>query len=360
MKRFKRRLTFYILSRFALWVAVFTIILGILFVVAISFGRGRIWQPGLLYDLLSFVIRHTVEFFIIGWIFGFLLIFIRFWFKTLGYLDKVIKATEAVYKSESELIILPDVLKEVENRLNQIKLDIIESGRAAKDAEQRKNDLIVYLAHDLKTPLTSVIGYLTLLKDEQGISGELRLKYLSVSLEKAYRLEELINEFFEITRYNLSSLSLDISKINLTRMIEQITYELEPVYTGKNLKFELFVEPDLMLNCDANKMRRVFDNLIRNAAGYSYPGTEISISGGRVNGMVKIKVRNKGDTIPPEKLSRLFEQFYRADEARTAGTGGAGLGLAIAKEIIELHGGVITAFSENDTVEFEVAVPDSL
>ena len=360
MKRFKRRLTLYILSRFALWALVFTLALGVLFVLAISFGRGRVWQPGFVFDLLSFVLRYAAEFFIIAWVIGFLLIFAAFWFKTLGYLDKVIKATEAVYRSETELIILPDVLKEVENQLNQIKLNIIEGRNAAKEAEQRKNDLIVYLAHDLKTPLTSVIGYLTLLKDERDISDELKQKYVSVSLDKASRLEGLIDEFFEITRYNLTSLSLEISEINLTRMIEQIAYEFNPVLNEKNLKFEFSLELDVKLRCDAGKMRRVFDNLIRNAVSYSYPGTAISLSGGRACGMVKIKVGNNGDTIPPEKLSRLFEQFYRADGARATGAGGAGLGLAIAKEIIERHGGTITAFSGYNLVEFEVAVPDGL
>lgn len=105
----------------------------------------------------------------------------------------------------------------------------------AKKAEKRKNDLIVYLAHDLKTPLSSVIGYLNLLKDEQQISDELREKYLSISLDKAERLEDLINEFFEITRFNLSNITLEYRMINLTRMLEQLVYEFKPMLAEKNL-----------------------------------------------------------------------------------------------------------------------------
>mgnify|MGYP001240331856 FL=1 len=123
----------------------------------------------------------------------------------------------------------------------------------------------MYLAHDLKTPLSSVIGYLNLLRDEKQISEELREKYLNISLDKAERLEELINEFFEITRFNLSNITLVYSKINLTMMLEQLGHEFKPMLAGKNLKCEFDVQPDMMLSCDANKLQRVFDNVLRNA-----------------------------------------------------------------------------------------------
>ena len=145
-----------------------------------------------------------------------------------SYLNQVLEATEGIYSEEE--IRLPEELRAAEEQLNHMKFQLERNARAAKEAEQRKNDLIVYLAHDLKTPLTSVIGYLTLLRDEGQISGkELRTKYLSISLEKAEHLEDLINEFFEITRFNLSTLTLETSRLNLTRMLEQITYEFQPM-----------------------------------------------------------------------------------------------------------------------------------
>jgi len=358
MNRFKRKFSFYILTRFITWLVVFTVALAVCFLAAMYFGVNRMWFPGPLYDLLSFLLRNAILLFILCWIIGFILIFIVFWIKTLGYLENIIKATEAVYRSENELIILPEALKEVESQMNQIKLNIKESQRAAKEAEQRKNDLIVYLAHDLKTPLTSVIGYLTLLRDEDTISEEIRKKYLAISLEKAERLEDLINEFFEITRFNLTATHLNISNINLTRMIEQIAYEFKPLFLEKGLEYDITLDPDIMIKCDANKMSRVFDNIIRNAVNYSFNGTTISISGGREGGKVKLKFRNAGDTIPSDKLNRIFEQFYRLDDSRATRTGGAGLGLAIAKEIITLHGGVITAVSQDETIEFEVVISD--
>ena len=215
------------------------------------------------------------------------------------------------------------------------------------------------LAHDLKTPLASVIGYLNLLHDERQISEELREKYLSISLNKAERLEDLINEFFEIARFNLSTITLQYSRINLTRLLEQLIYEFKPMLQEKNLSCQLSIAEDVMLRCDADKIQRVFDNLFRNAIIYSFENTAIDIVATEQADKLRISFINHGDTIPEEKLDRIFEQFYRLDTARSTKSGGAGLGLAIAKQIVELHGGTITAKSEQERDEFEVILPAS-
>ena len=184
----------------------------------------------------------------------------------------------------------------------------------------------------------------------------MREKYLATALDKAERLEDLINEFFEITRFNLSEITLQYSQINLTRLLEQLTFEFKPMLAEKNLTCELQVPEDMTLRCDANKIQRVFDNLLRNAALYSYPNTKIEITAEKQEKQVTIHFRNHGDTIAAEKLARIFEQFYRLDAARSS-NGGAGLGLAIAKQIVELHGGRIYAESASNTVEFTVTLP---
>lgn len=204
-----------------------------------------------------------------------------------------------------------------------------------------------------------MIGYLTLLRDEPQISEELRQKYLSISLEKAERLEELINEFFEITRFNLQNLTLSYEKVNLTRLLEQLTYEFKPIFAEKNLNYFLEIEPDTMIRCDINKMQRVLDNLLRNAVNYSFENTTIHILAVQNTDSMHIKFINQGPTIPQEKLERIFEQFYRLDTARSSKSGGAGLGLAIAKEIVELHHGRITAKSSDEIIEFHVMIPIS-
>ena len=138
--------------------------------------------------------------------------------------------------------------------MNEVRLQIRRNEQLAKDAEQRKYDLVVYLALDLKTPLTSVIGYLTLLKEEQMISPELREKYLSISLSKAERLEELINEFFEITRFNLTQLELELSTVSLDRMLEQTVYEFHPMLKEKSLTCRLDIEPEhITISCEIGR-----------------------------------------------------------------------------------------------------------
>lgn len=354
----KRALSLRILSRFFISITIYTVIMIILYLIAGRFFRLFIWyKSNLIYQILNYFDDHYIEFFIIIMGIGYLIIFLYYWIKTLGYLEKIIKATEVLYNTKEELVELPPDLKEVEYRMNQIKLDVQRNERAAKEAEQRKNDLVVYLAHDLKTPLTSVIGYLTLLRDEQQISEELREKYLSISLDKAERLEELINEFFEITRFSLTNISLELSRINLTRMLEQITYEFKPMLSEKDLSCNLIAVSEIMIQCDVNKLQRVFDNLLRNAINYSFPGSTIEIKVIQSEAAITITFINHGNTIPAEKLERIFEQFYRLDTARTSKTGGAGLGLAIAKEIIELHKGKITAVSENDLIQFTITLP---
>jgi len=355
----KRDLSFRILTRFFVAIMIYSIIMLTLYFIARQFLKQFIWyDQDFFYTIFNLIDDNYIEFFIIILGTGYLIIFLFYWIKTLGYLENIIKATEVTYNTKDEFIKLPPELKEVEYLMNQIKVDIQKNERAAKEAEQRKNDLVVYLAHDLKTPLTSVIGYLTLLRDENQISQELREKYLSISLEKAERLEELINEFFEITRFNLTNLSLELSKINLTRMLEQITYEFKPMLSDKNLSCIVNAAPNIMMKCDVNKMQRVFDNLIRNAINYSFPGGIINISVVLSDAGVQLSFLNHGNTIPSEKLEKVFEQFYRLDTSRTSKTGGAGLGLAIAKEIVELHGGMITAVSENEVIEFIITLPN--
>lgn len=276
-----------------------------------------------------------------------------------NYFEEINKGIDGLINENAENISLSSELLPLERKLNIVKHTIEKQKSDMMSAEQRKNDLIMYLAHDLKTPLASVIGYLNLLHDEKQISEELREKYLSVSLDKAERLEDLINEFFEISKYNLSTITLQYGKINLARLLEMLLYEFQPMLKEKNLTCNLSVSDDITMKCDANKIQRAFDNLLRNAVIYSFDGTNIDISVTEKGSNAVIEFTNHCDTIPTEKLDRIFEQFYRLDAARSSGSGGAGLGLAIAKQIIELHGGTITAESENETVRFEITLPAS-
>lgn len=251
--------------------------------------------------------------------------------------------------------------RKADKEAKELEAALSAQQKIAQQEQLRKKDLVAFLAHDLKTPLTSVIGYLSLLHDEPQISPELRARYTDIALDKALRLEELTNEFFDITRFSLTSLALETEQINLSRMLEQITYEFLPVLADKGLSWQLEIQPEVQINGDPDKLQRVFDNLIRNAVNYSYPDTAVTLrmkTADEPGGShVEICISNRGRTIPPEKLSRIFEQFFRLDTSRSSATGGAGLGLAISREIVELHGGGIQAESADENIVFTLWLP---
>ena len=278
-------------------------------------------------------------------------------FKSFRYLSKVTGSIDAVFRRDDTFIELPADLKQVEVKLNTLKQNAMNSERLATQAEQRKNDLVVYLAHDIKTPLTSVIGYLSLLNEAGDMPVEQKAKYVHLTLEKAYRLERLIDEFFEITRFNLQTIVLNKSQINLTFMLQQMADEFYPILAPQGKEAVVRAPDELVLWGDADKLSRVFNNILKNAAAYSYENSKILIEAASHGHDVMITFINEGDPIPPERLEMIFEKFFRLDAARSTNTGGAGLGLAIAKEIAVAHGGDIEAVSEAGKTVFSVRLP---
>lgn len=277
--------------------------------------------------------------------------------RPLRYLDDIVEAAKQLAQPGEKLIELPAELRDIQDDMNLAKQQALRAEAGAREAEQRKNDLIVYLAHDLKTPLTSVIGYLNLLQDEPDLSAETRARYTGIALAKALRLEDLLNEFFEITRFNLTHLELELAQVDLALMLRQVAAEFGPMLAEKKLECELELPETLPYRCDPDKLARVLDNLLRNAVNYSYEGGVVRVRAAAGPEGVTLRVQNPGPTIPPEKLGRIFERFFRLDSSRGSGSGGAGLGLAIAKQIVELHGGRISAASGGETVEFTVTLP---
>ena len=262
-------------------------------------------------------------------------------------MDKVMKNPEQDVKLSNELIIL-------ENRLNRIRVDILTNKNKAKEEVQKRNDLLMYIAHDLKTPLTSVIGYLNLLEDEKQISKDIQEKYINIALKKSLRLEELINQFFEITRYNLQEIPIIKNKIDLSILLDQLLDEFYPMLQEKNLKYVINKPKQISFLGDGDKLARAFGNIIKNAINYSYENTNIEIDVEQNEDAIKLSFRNKWDKIPDYKLDKIFEKFYRVDEARTTTTGGIGLGLAITKHIIELHNGSISVKNDDELIEFYI------
>ena len=273
------------------------------------------------------------------------------------YFSEINQGIESLLTDGGEQIHLSPEMLPFERKLNAVKRALAERKEQTALAERRKDELVMYLAHDIRTPLTSVIGYLNLLEEEPDSPPEQRAKRVHIALDKAYRLETMIHELFEITRYNSQQITLSRETVDLCCLLVQLMDELTPVLAARGNTAVLRMDEDLTVQGDAEKLARVFGNILKNAAAYSDPQTKITVSARRAEQDVIIRFQNRGEDIPAEKLEALFDKFYRLDQARSTGTGGTGLGLAIAKEIVLLHGGSIQAASEHRTITFTVRLP---
>lgn len=253
---------------------------------------------------------------------------------------------------------------EVEGAINRVRERERQSAQALTDEARRKDDLVTYLAHDLKTPLASVVGYLSLLQEAPDLPAEQRVRFTGVALDKAHRLDALIEEFFDITRFDFHDIVLTRGYVDLGLMLAQVADEFYPILSDQRKDASIEVEPGLTVLVDGDKMARVFNNIMKNAIAYSYEGSTIRVSADREQdaatgaACVRIRFENQGDPIPAPKLKVIFEKFYRLDAARATNRGGAGLGLAIAKEIVNAHGGAIECISTPEHTVFTITLPE--
>ena len=273
------------------------------------------------------------------------------------WLEDIRAATRRLVEEREDPVVLPRELSPIQDDLNAIRRQLAAREQSAQEAEQRRGDLVAFLAHDLKTPLTSVVGYLTLLHDDPRLDVEQRAKFTGIALDKALRLEELLGEFFDITRMDLDSGAGEKVPIQLSVLLEQLSDEFYPLFAEKNLTCVADIQPHLVVRGDPDKLARVFDNVLRNAVSYSIPGGTVDVVAKAMGSYTEITIQDEGLEIPEGELANIFEKFYRLDAARSTRTGGAGLGLAIAKEIVELHGGSIRCESNGKLTSFIISLP---
>ena len=296
-------------------------------------------------------------FFAVAVLLIFTVLMVRIFRWVTGYFREVNQGIESLLADDEKQIQLSSEMLPFERKLNSVKQTLAERKMETALAEQRKDELVMYLAHDIRTPLTSVIGYLNLLEEDPNMPPEQRAARVHIVLEKAYRLETMVNEFFEITKYKSQKITLSKENIDLYYMLVQLSDELSPVLAPRGNTVTLHLDENLTIEADPEKLARVFNNILKNAASYSFPHTEIVISAEKLEHEVIIRFQNSGEDIPNEALASLFNKFYRVDQSRSSDTGGTGLGLAIAKEIVTLHGGAISASSKNHVVTFTVSLP---
>lgn len=274
-----------------------------------------------------------------------------------SYINVISDSSERLFDGSEDYIDLPPEMKELEIKLNHFRSESIKNKKLAEENEKKKDELIVYLAHDIKTPLTVVIGYLSLLDEIEDMPLEQRKKYIELALNKAYRLEELINELFDIARFNSEKIILGKEELNLNMMLEQIIDDFFPILKEINKNINLNTSDNISIYADPDKLSRVFNNLIKNAINYSKENTDIDINVKKKNKEIEVEIINQGKTIPKDKLDKIFENFYRLDTSRTSKTGGSGLGLAISKQIVELHNGNIKVNSDKNKTIFTIILP---
>ena len=296
--------------------------------------------------------------YVIFGIFVFTITFLILQEKSFRYITEICNAMENI--SEGDLNTTVEVVGDDEfavmaANLNKMVEDLKELMDKEREAERTKNELITNVAHDLRTPLTSIIGYLELLSGDMKLDPEVQKKYINIAYVKTKRLEKLIEDLFGFTKLNYGKISMNVSQVDVVKLLSQLLEEFYPSFVDKNLSYELQSNvPVQIITADGNLLARLFDNLINNAIKYGADGKRILVKIHGEEEIVTIQVINYGYVIPAEELTLIFTQFYRVEQSRSTNTGGTGLGLAIVKNIVDMHGGDISVASDLSGTVFTV------
>ena len=294
-------------------------------------------------------------------ILGILLFSVTFMILQEPYIRYISRISEAVQNiSEGNLNTVIDVIGDDEfssmaANLNHMAADIKKLMEKERESERTKNELITNVAHDLRTPLTSIIGYLELLAGNQQVPADMQNKYIEIAYGKSRRLQKLIEDLFGFTKLNCGKIAMHVGQIDIVKLLGQLVEEAYPNFVEKGLSYDLQSNvPAKIINADGNLLARLFDNLIGNAIKYGADGKRVLVKIHAESETVTVSVTNYGYVIPADELPLIFNKFYRVEQSRSSSTGGTGLGLAIAKEIVDMHGGTISVASDLNGTVFTV------
>ena len=276
-------------------------------------------------------------------------------------LENIINETEIMANGDLDRLINVEEegdIKRLADNINSISKQLKDRTIEERKAQQTKTDLITNVSHDLRTPLTSIMGYLEII-DSDKYEDEVRLRYYAnIAYEKSKSLNLLINDLFELTKMQNNTVNLDKKKINLVELLGQVVAYFECQFKNSDMESRVdFSEDKLIVKADAEKLVRAFENLLSNAIKYGKEGRYIDVITKLEDNMAVIQVINYGKFISSVDLPHIFDRFYRVEKSRNSDIGGSGLGLAITKNIIELHEGTIEAYSDNSKTIFEVRLP---
>jgi hypothetical protein len=255
-----------------------------------------------------------------------------------------------------------DEFSEMGENLNRLGEELRSLMEREREAEKSKSELVTNIAHDLRTPLTSIVGYLDILRAKRdNLDAETTAHYTDIAYEKSKKLEKLINELFGFTKLSGGELAMHVSRLDLVQLLAQLLEEFYPSFANAGLHYELIADRETLgIEGDPELLARVFENLIGNAIKYGAEGKQLRVYLTTEEQSVTVRVVNYGKLIPAEELPHVFDRFYRVEQSRNAKTGGTGLGLTIAKNIVEMHRGEITVTSDWSGTAFVVRLPRNL
>ena len=341
--------------------AIITCLVEVFLITNLSMVARYIQQSGKVSALVHFILGQHLAVVILYVLLGIVIFSVTFMILEepgIRYLGRISDAVQSI--SQGNLNTEVDVTGDDEfsamaANLNKMSSDIRKLMDKEREAERTKNELITNVAHDLRTPLTSIIGYLELLAGNTQIPQEMQHKYIEIAYSKSRRLEKLIEDLFGFTKLNYGKIAMHIGQIDIVKLLEQLLEEAYPNFEEKNLSYDLQSNvPAKIISADGNLLARLFDNLIGNAIKYGADGKRVLVKIHGEEDTVTVSVTNFGRVIPADELPLLFNKFYRVEQSRSATTGGTGLGLAIAKEIVDMHGGTIRVASDLNGTVFPV------
>ena len=247
-----------------------------------------------------------------------------------------------------------DELAELCSSINNMSLELREKIDNEKKIEQNKNELITNVSHDLRTPLTSILGYVDLLKQNGFEDKEKFVEYISIIDERSKSLNTLINELFEYTKLNSHDIKLNYNTVEIGSLVEQLSGEYSLIFKKEGLELISEIpEEDIFVDIDIQMIVRALENLLINAKKYSVRNSQVLVKLLQESNDIVISVENKVENISQDDLDNLFERFYKVDKARKTGDS-TGLGLSIVKRVVELHKGLVKAELINGVIKFKI------
>lgn len=274
--------------------------------------------------------------------------------KYIKYMTKGVKEIKEEGFGKTLEVKGKDELGELCESINDMSIELRKKIDKEKEIENTKNELITNISHDLKTPLTALVGYLELL-DSSNLDEETKKKYTKTAYNKSLRLKELVNELFEYTKLTSSDIVINKERFNISNIINQIVGESILSFSERNIEV-ILDNPykELYLEIDSKLFTRAIENLVKNAEKYSDSNTTFKVKVKDMNDFINISFENKCEGIKEADLEKIFDKFYRLDKARSSENEGSGLGLNISKRIIELHNGSLSVKKENEYIKFNI------